>query len=321
MRNDKIRAGLRRANESGFTLAEMVIATSLSVVVAAAAYTLLTSALKLYSENFSLNHSHQIARLPLERMIREINDSGCPPVLVDEKGADVAGNGPAPGIRYCTLVSAAPYTITAAATAASTSVSVKVNTGQAKPRDSDILLIQASAPGQPGNGIQVEISAVTGTISPYTVTLKTALGADVAINSSVLILQQGAFIASGGQLRYYNKVMSEAKHGTTVFNAPSSFRALAQVEPVSGQTQATPFSYAPFASYVVVNNQSKYRQDLDPRILRVNLRARSAKYSNLNPGKAKSFVQVADFHSFLDMQSSIAVKSVYVDSTKFNAIQ
>ena len=58
----------------GFTLVEILIATSLALLVGAAAYTLLSATMKLYAENFSLNHSHQTARLPLERMIREIND-------------------------------------------------------------------------------------------------------------------------------------------------------------------------------------------------------------------------------------------------------
>jgi type II secretory pathway pseudopilin PulG len=299
----------RTRNSAGFTLVETLIASSLATIVIAGAYTFLTAAMNLYADNVSLNLSHQTARLPLERIIREVNNAGCPPILVDEKGADIAGNGPAPGIRYCTLASPSAYTIAAAALATSTTVSLKVVTGQAKPRPSDILLIHASPNGQPGNGIQMEITAVAGGASPYTLTLKSAVGTPIPVNSSALILQQAAFITNGGQLRYYNKFVSEAKDGATVFNAATSFRSLAQVEPMSNvppapvETLAKPFSYTPFET----------RQSLDPHLLRVNLRARSAAYSNVD-GAAK-------FNSFLNMQSSIAVKSAYVDSTKLNATQ
>lgn len=279
----------------GFTLVEVMVGTSLAVLVAAAAYTLLSATLKLYAENFSLNHSHHSARMPLERMILEINSSGAPPILVNDRGADVGGDGPAPGVRFCTPASSSPYTVTSAAIATATSVELRVNPGQPKPRESDILLIHASPENSYGNGLQVEISAVTGASSPYTVTLKSALGVPVSDDSSALVLQQGAFIAVGGQLRYYNKVMSEARHGAGAFDAPANFRVLAQVQPAPSTTAAAPFSYA----------------NGDHRLLRVNLRARSLRNSN----------RVSAFNSFLNMQSSIAVKSVYLDPTKLTAIQ
>ena len=232
------------------------------------------------------------------------------PLLGDDKGADTAGveqpagSGQrwAAGGRFCTLVSSPPYTIPTAATATATTVSITVSPGQVKPRESDILLIHASSVGKLGHGIQVEISAVAGATSPYTVTLKNALGVAVSADSTVLVLQQGAFIAVGGQLRYYIKVMSEARHGAVAFNTPANFRALAQLEAAPGETQARPFSYA--------TNED--------RLLRVDLRARATRYSNLD---ARYTSAAPSFSTFLDMQTSIAVKSTYLDPTKLPAIQ
>lgn len=294
----------------GFTLPEILISTTIALIVGAAAYTLLTATIKLYAENFSLNHSHQTTRLPLERMIWEISDSGSAPILVNDKGADTtgveqpsgSGNRWAPGIRFCTLVNTTRYTIANSATATATSVNINVATGQLKPRDSDILVIHASPVGKVGNGIQAEISTVTGASSPYTVTLKSALGVAVSANSSALILQQGAFIAVGGQLRYYSKVMSEARHGAAAFNAPANFRDLARVEAVPGEAEARPFSYG----------------TTEDRMLRVDLRARATKYSNLDTRYSQAS---PNFNTFLNMRTSIAVKSTYLDPTKLTAIQ
>jgi prepilin-type N-terminal cleavage/methylation domain-containing protein len=298
MRKTKF-CGLRIRAAGGFTLIEVMIATSLALVVAAAAFTFLSTTMRLHAENLSLNNSHLTARTPLERMIRQINSAGCSPILVDEKGANLAGSGPAPGIRFCILASPTAYSIPTATAASATSISLKVNAGQATPRATDILLIHASPGGEPGNGIQVPITAVSGSGPTYTLTLQSLIGAAVAANSSAFILQQGAFIAVGGQLRYYNRFMSEARDGATLFNTSGSFDALAQVEaapPALPNSQATPFSYTPFES----------RQVLDSHVLRVNLRVRSANYSN----------RVTSFDSFLNMQSSIAVKSSYVDPAR-----
>ncbi len=287
----------------GFTLVEVMISTSLAVLVAAAAYTLLTATLKLYAENFSLNHSHDTARLPLERMIREISNAGSAPILVTATGADtsgveqVAGSNTrwAPGIRFCTLASLSAYSVTSSATSAATTVQLRVNAGQPKPRESDILFIHASELAKTGNGIQTEVLSVSGTSSPFTVTLKSALGIAVSANSTALLLQQGAFITVNGQVRYYNKVMSEARHGATAFNAAANYRILAQVEPTPGQPEARPFAYTA----------------AEDRLLRVDLRARTGRHSK----------RVGDFNSFLNMQSSIAVKSAYLDPTKLPAIK
>lgn len=284
----------RSGKQAGFSLAEILICISIALVVGSAAYTLSAAVAKLYAENFSLNHSHMSARLPLERIMGEVNNSACPPKLIDADGNDLPDNqtGPAAGIRFCVPASTSNYSIASAAVAAATTVSLTVSSGQAQPRVSDLLVIHAGATVQSGNPIQLLITGVSEANSPYTLTLASALGVDVPAGNAALILQQGRFVVNSGQLRYSNTTLG--------LNNP---RVLAEME-----TGALPFSYPG-----------------DPRLLQVNLRVRSGKYSNRVNG-------LNTFNSFLQMRSSAAtrstylesnntVRSAYLDCARFNEIQ
>lgn len=281
-------------NCRGFTFVELLVSTVVAAVVAEGAYMLLDSGLTLYAKNFSLNLTHYTARTSLERMMPKINSAGAAPILIDEKGADVAGNGPAAGIRICVPGANSSYTIQNAAAATASTLTIVVGAGQTRPRDSDILLIDAGTVLQSGNAVQVEISAVAGTGSPLTVTLKDPVGSAIPANSRCLILQQVAFIASVNQLRFYPKVMSEARHGATAFKDPANFTVISSIEPIPGNTQPRPFSYS----------------DAARRLLAVDLRSTASRYSN----------QISRFNTFFNIHSSIAVRSAYLNPAKLKPI-
>ncbi len=281
-------------NSRGFTFVELLVSTVVASVAVAGAYMLLDSGLSLYAKNFSLNLTHYTARTSLERMMPKINSAGAAPILIDEKGADVAGNGPAAGIRICVPPNNSSYTIQNAAVSTATTLTVLIGAGQSRPRDSDIVLIDAGSVLQSGSAVQVEIASVTGPGSPVTVTLKDPVGSAIPANSRCLILQQVAFIASPDQLRFYPKVMSEARHGAAAFKDPANFTVISTIEPIPGNTQPCPFAYS----------------DATRRLLAVDLRSRASRYSN----------QISKFNTFFNIHTSIAVRSAYLNSAKLKPI-
>jgi len=145
--------------DRGFTLIELLFAGLIAGVALLGGYTLLTASLTLYAKNFSLNRSHYTGRVCLEKMINRINAAGSAPILIDERGADVAGNGPAAGVRLCTPSTQGVYSIPTAAAASDTSLMLLVTSEQPRPRGGDILLIDAGAVVQAGRVVQVETRA------------------------------------------------------------------------------------------------------------------------------------------------------------------
>lgn len=287
---------LKSRRDRGFTFVELLISSVVAGIALMGAYTFLNSALSLYAKNFSLNRSHYTGRVSLEKLTTKLYAAGAAPILVDAKGADVAGDGPAAGIRYCAPATNGSYTIKNAVSSTDTTATIQTGTGLPRPRPSDILLIDAGAVVQTGTVVQVEISSVTQgpDASTLSATLRDAPGAAIPANTRCLVLQQSAFIAVGTELRFYPAVMSEARHGASAFNNPANFSMISTVEPAPGQTAAKPFSY----------------QDAARRLLSVNLRNRSSKYSQ----------RVGAFNSFFNIRSSIAVKSTYLDPSKLKAI-
>ena len=287
---------LRFSRRRGFTFVELLISAVVGGIALMAGYTLLNSALSLYAKNFSLNRSHYTGRVSLEKMTARLYAAGAAPILIDKAGADVAGDGPAAGIRFCAPATNRSYTVKAALASGDTTVTLEVPSGQPRPRPSDILLIDAGAVVQTGTVVQVEISAVSpGSDAAVVVaSLRDAPGTSVPINTRCLILQQSAFVAVGTELRFYSTVMSHARHGASTFNHPANYSVISTLDPAPGETEAKPFRY----------------QDPARRLLSVNLRNRSSNYSH----------RAGAFNSFFNIRSSIAVKSTYLDPSKLKAI-
>ena len=104
---------MRRGNSgraTGFTVAEVMIATAIVGVVAIVMYTLLNSGMNLFARNVSVNMAHQQARNGLMRVARDIHQAVSIPKLVDENVQGVAGAGPAAGITF-QIVTAGPFEV------------------------------------------------------------------------------------------------------------------------------------------------------------------------------------------------------------------
>ena len=65
--------------ERGFSLLELVVAATMFVVIAGTAFGLLGAAQKRYQTDSRILSSFQEARLGLDQIVRDVNDSGYPP--------------------------------------------------------------------------------------------------------------------------------------------------------------------------------------------------------------------------------------------------
>ncbi len=65
--------------QTGFSLLELLVATSMFLVVTGTAFALLSAAQKRYQTDSQILASFQEARLGLDQIVRDVNDSGYPP--------------------------------------------------------------------------------------------------------------------------------------------------------------------------------------------------------------------------------------------------
>jgi prepilin-type N-terminal cleavage/methylation domain-containing protein len=122
------------AEQAGFTLLELLVASAMFLVVAGTAFTLLGGAQRRYQADSQLLSSFQEARLGLDQIVRDVNDAGYPPpnhfsVL------------PAPNLYAATPFPASPNS------------ACFVSNGCASPQDFD-LIIETSI--DPANNANVE---------------------------------------------------------------------------------------------------------------------------------------------------------------------
>src|SRR6266478_8579509 len=79
--------------QEGFTLIELLVALGIFLVITGAAFTLLGSSQQRYRTESQVLNSFQEARLALDQIVRDVNDSGYPPpTFTDGAPADSASS-------------------------------------------------------------------------------------------------------------------------------------------------------------------------------------------------------------------------------------
>ena len=68
-----------KTEQRGFTLIELLIALGIFLLVCGAAFTLLGTSQQRYQTDAQVLNSFQEARLGLDQIVRDVNDSGYPP--------------------------------------------------------------------------------------------------------------------------------------------------------------------------------------------------------------------------------------------------
>jgi len=79
-----MKRALGSRNQRGFTLIELLTALGIFLLICGAAFTLLTSSQQRYQTESQVLNSFQEARLGLDQIVRDVNDSGFPPRTFDD---------------------------------------------------------------------------------------------------------------------------------------------------------------------------------------------------------------------------------------------
>ena len=88
-----MRRARNKGRQYGFTLIELLVALGIFLVVTGAAFTLLSSSQQRYQTESQVLTSFQEARLALDQIVRDVNDSGYPPpTFTDGAPADSASS-------------------------------------------------------------------------------------------------------------------------------------------------------------------------------------------------------------------------------------
>jgi prepilin-type N-terminal cleavage/methylation domain-containing protein len=174
------RAGLR--SMAGFTMVELMVATSVLVVVSAIAFAFMRSGSILTAKSTRLNHSHDELRGSFDRLADHLLAANNVPTLIGTNG--VGTTGPAAGLKFDKMVGD-PYVLdppTEAGSLSSTATSLSVWRSTASvatapiPTIGDVMLIPT-----PTGNIRARISSVTvhslsSATQKITLTFSAALG-------------------------------------------------------------------------------------------------------------------------------------------------
>ena len=275
-----------RRSASAFTLVEMMVTAAVVAILGGLIMTLLTMGMTLYTQNVSISQTHFGGLNTVEQLLLKVAAAAEVPVLVDDAGATLAGNGPAAGVRFYTLAASQAYPVPAAANATDTAFTITQAGSRPAPQIGDKVTMADL-------GFAGVISSVTAAGSNYTVGFASTVGSGfipakttgVAIpaGSKCFLLRPTAFISVNTALRYYPRAMSVAEHGTGAFGNAANFQTIATLLPVNTDTNCFPFQY------------------LDParRSVDVSLRIRAAAHGS----------KIANFYTFQTMKTTVAYRS------------
>ncbi len=271
---------------SAFTLVETTIGMGVALLLGGIIYTLLSVGMTLYTQGLSLGQTHSSGMATTERLFLDIAAADEVPLLADDTGAAVSGNGPAAGISFYNVGSSQPYGIPNAVWATSYSMTITKTSNQPAPQTGDKITMTDL-------GFQGVIAAVTSFAGTHTLWFSSTIGSGfvptqtlgivIPAGSKCFLLQPSSFISVNGVLRYYPRAKSISQNGSNAFNNPTNFVVVAGLLPASGQTNAFPFQY------------------LDPsrRSIDVNLPLRSAAYGS----------KVSGFYAYQNLKTTIAYRT------------
>ena len=89
-----------KRSASAFTLVEMMVTAAVVAILGGVILTLLTMGMTLYTQNVSISQTHFGGLNTVEQLLLKVAAAAEVPVLVDDAGAPLAGNGPAAGVRF-----------------------------------------------------------------------------------------------------------------------------------------------------------------------------------------------------------------------------
>ena len=271
---------------SAFTLVEMMVTAAVVAILGGVIMTLLTMGMTLYTQNVSIGQTHFGGLISVEQLLLKVAAAAEVPVLVDDAGAPVVGNGPAAGVRFNSLGSSQAYPVPTAANATDTTFTITQAGSRPAPQIGDKItmsdlgfagVITSVAPS--GSNYAVGFGGTVG--SGFTPAKTTGLA--IPAGSKCFLLRPTAFISVNSGLRYYPRAMSVVDQGASAFGNVANYQTIATLLPQSGDANCFPFQY------------------LDParRSVDVNLRVRAAAFGS----------RIANFYTFQSMKTTVAYRS------------
>jgi hypothetical protein len=264
----------------------MMVTSAVVAILGGVIVTLLTMGMTLYTQNVSISQTHFGGLVSVEQLLLKVAAAAEVPVLVDDTGAPLLGNGPAAGVRFYSLASSQAYPVPTAANATDTSFTITQSGGRPAPEVGDKITMSDL-------GFAGVITSVAAAGSNYTVGFVSSVGSGfmptkttgvaVPAGSKCFLLRPTAFISVNTALRYYPRAMSVADEGASAFGNEANFQTIATLLPQDADTNCFPFQY------------------LDParRSVDVSLRVRAAAYGS----------RIASFYTFQNMKTTVAYRS------------
>lgn len=191
----------RAANESGFTLVELMVAGALGLVVVGLAAAIHLNALDLFQKNGAINLNHERTRKIIDRLEKEIQSAISIPALVATNRDVIDSTGPAPGVAFLRQSGAIRQVVAAAPVGTSI---IKLNSGPQVIKGQRLLL--------PAYEIEGDVISVDGD----TVTIAGSLPMDVNITSgtisrnvTAIITDLVSYVVVDGELREYQNAATD----------------------------------------------------------------------------------------------------------------
>jgi prepilin-type N-terminal cleavage/methylation domain-containing protein len=288
-----MKTGLHTHRRAGFTLVELLIGSTIGVIVSVGVFAFINTGSMLTARNLSVNLTSNSMRGSLDQVETLIQQSDTMPTLINTSATTVAGTGPAAGVRF-DLFAGGPVVVNPGnLTLASSTTSFTIRYAQASsraPAAGDIVRFDGTT-----STLRPRISAVTSNTSvsagmrDATVTLTSSLGTAVSATTALRarIVRDVALIVmpggAGRQLRYYTDMAGTADlTDATKYKVVSDQIALEAAD-------ATPFSTTTIASREFVS---------------LSLRLRASSFDQRMLGK-----QADQFNTFAQVNSFIRPKT------------
>jgi len=287
-----MKAFFKNRKRAGLTLMELVIYLLLGTVVSLVTYSFLTSQTKLYAKNMSIVHSHSKIQIAMDRLLNNMQQANCLPVLIDTNGAATAA--PSAGVYYDRYLGD-PYVVSnpggtglsASATTLTLTRSTAALASPPVPVPGDTLLLNASPTNVRAPIATVTPGATVGNLQTLVVTLTSTLGTAIPWTASqtetATLVHREAFIVvpvtTSAELRYFPNF-----EPMPVLTNPANYVVISnQMSITAGET--TPFSI-----------------DLigPDKIVRASLFARSTDYSTYLATK-----QAGEFNTFVRVNEAL----------------
>lgn len=278
--------------QHGFTLVELLIGATIGALVSLGVFAFIDTGSMLTARNLSVNLTSNSMRGALDRVETLIQQADTQPRLIDTAGANVAGTGPAAGVRFDLFVGGPVVVNPGTLTLASSATGFTIRYAQAAsraPADGDIVRFDGTSAtlrprisGPPtdnpaGVGMRDAAANLAGTLGTA-VSSTTGLRARIVRDVALVVMPSGA----GRELRYYTDMAT-----TTNMNDATKYRVV--TDQIAMQAaDATPFSTSTIEGREFVS---------------LSLRLRASNFDRRLVGK-----QADEFNTFAQVNSVIRPK-------------